>query len=295
MKSLVNKKSISLLLAVVFAISALLTACGASQDAAGGNAANAAAGKISGTVTVSGSTSVQPLAQDLADVFKDVEPGISVEIQGGGSTQGVKDASEGTSNIGTSSRDLTAEEKNLGMTEHIIAYDGVAVVVHPSNPVTNLTRDQVAKIFKGEIKNWKEVGGPDKDILVITREDGSGTRTAFEELLKIQEKKDGKTLSLIRSDALVADGSGAIKAHVSTKEDAIGYTSLGFVDNTLKKVSIDNIECTIDTVKSKTYAVSRPFLMLTKGDLKPEVKAFLDFILSDKGQEVVGKTYVKIK
>lgn len=295
MKKLLYTKSIILFLAVVFAAAALLTACGGSNQApSDGNGSNAA-GNISGSVTVSGSTSVQPLAQDLADVFKNVQPGISVEIQGGGSTQGIKDVSEGTSNIGTSSRDLTADEKNLGLKEYIIAYDGVAVVVNPSNPVTNLTKDQIVKIFKGEIKNWKEVGGPDKDIIVITREDGSGTRTAFEELLGIQEKKDGKTLSLITPDALVADGSGAVKAHVSTKEDAIGYTSMGFVDNTLKKVSIDNIECTIDTVKSNTYPVSRPFLMLTKGEPKPEVKAFLDFILSDKGQEVVGKTYVKVK
>lgn len=291
----ISFKAISTAMAVLLALSFILTACGGAQGTADNNGTNKTAGKLSGTVAVSGSTSVQPLAQDLSDMFKDVEPGISVEIQGGGSSQGIKDISQGTSDIGTSSRDLTADEKNLGLTEHIIAYDGVAVVVHPSNTIGNLTKDQIVKIFKGEIKNWKEVGGPDKEILVIVREESSGTKTAFEELMGLQEKKGNNTVSLVRTDALVADGNGAVKANIASKDNAIGYTSLGFVDNTIKKVSIDNIECTIDTVKSKAYPISRPFLMLTKGDMKPEVKAYIDYILSDKGQEIVGKTYVKVK
>ena len=282
MKRTFKSKAIVVMTAAVFVVSTLLTACGGST----GDGSK-------GTVSVSGSTSVQPLAQDLADTFNEIEPGISVEVQGGGSTQGVKDASEGTSDIGDSSRELTAEEKSLGITEHVIAHDGIAVIVHPSNGISNLSKDQIAKIFKGELKNWKEVGGPDSEILVVTREDGSGTRSAFEELMGLQEKRDGKTFSLMRSDALVADGTGVVKANVAAKENSIGYTSLGFVDNTMKKVSIDNIECTVDTIKSKTYPISRPFLMLTKGELRPEVKAFMDFILSDKGQEVVGKSYVK--
>lgn len=288
----INKKAISTF-TLSISLALLLTACGtASQTPAGDNAGKS--GTISGTVTVSGSTSVQPLAQDLADIFNETEPEVSIEIQGGGSSQGIKDATDGISNIGTSSRDLTAEEKT-GLTEHIIAYDGVAIVVHPSNTVSNLTKDQVVKIFKGEITNWKDVGGKDSEILVVTREEGSGTRTAFEELLGLQEKKDGKTVSFIKSDALVGDGTGAIKANVASKENAVGYTSLGFVDSSLKKVNLDNIECSIENVKNKTYAISRPFLMLTKGDLKPETKAFLDFILGDKGQEIVGKTYITIK
>ncbi len=287
-----NKKAITTLISTI-SLSLLLTACGTSSQTPAG-ADTAAGGKMSGTVSVSGSTSVQPLAQDLADIFNETEPGVSIEIQGGGSSQGIKDVTGGISDIGSSSRDLTDEEKP-GLTEHIIAYDGIAIVVHPSNPVTNLSKDQVQKIFKGEIKNWKEVGGSDSEILVVTREDGSGTRTAFEELLKLQEKKDGKTTSFIKSDALVADGTGAVKANIAAKENAIGYTSLGFVDNSLKKVNLDNIECSIENVKNKTYAISRPFLMLTKGDVKPETKAFLDFILSDKGQEIVGKNYITIR
>jgi phosphate transport system substrate-binding protein len=168
-------------------------------------------------------------------------------------------------------------------------------VLHPSNPVTNLTSEQVQKIFKGEITNWKDVGGADKEILVVTREEGSGTRSAFEELMKLQEKKDDKTISFIRSDALVGDGNGAIKANIASKDNAVGYLSLGFVDNSIKKVSLDGVECTVENIKNKSYAISRPFLMLTKGEVRPEVQAFLDFILGDKGQEIVGKTYITVK
>ncbi|MEN6316944.1 MAG: phosphate ABC transporter substrate-binding protein [Clostridiaceae bacterium] len=288
------RKKVMIVFALALISTLLYTACGSTEKTPSGDGGDDA-GKLSGTVTVSGSTSVQPLAQDLADVFNETQPDVVVEIQGGGSSQGIKDVSDGISAIGNSSRDLKEEEKSLGLTEHIIAYDGIAVVAHPSNPVSNLTKDQLQKIFKGEITNWKDVGGNDAQILVVTREDGSGTRSAFEELLKLQETKDGKTVSYMKSDALVADSNGAVKANVSSKTDAIGYTSLGYVDDTLKKVSVDGVECTVENVKNKNYAISRPFLMLTKGELAPEVQAFLDFIKGDKGQEVVGEKYITIK
>jgi phosphate transport system substrate-binding protein len=288
------KKAITAV-ALVISSAIIFTACGtSSQPTPAADNGTGTAGTLSGTVTISGSTSVQPLAQDLADIFNESESGVNIEIQGGGSSQGIKDVTDGVSDIGNSSRELKEEEKT-GITEHIIAYDGIAVVMHPSNPVTNLTSEQVQKIFKGEIKNWKEVGGKDQEILVVTREEGSGTRSAFEELMKLQEKKDDKTVSFIRSDALVGDGNGAIKANIASKDNAIGYTSLGFVDTSIKKATLDGVECTVENVKNKTYAISRPFLMLTKGEIRPEVQAFLDFILGDKGQEVVGSKYIKVK
>lgn len=294
--NLFRKKAITVL-ALAMTSALLFTACGGTEKTPSGDGGNDGgnSGKLTGTVTVSGSTSVQPLAQDLADIFNETQPDVKVEIQGGGSSQGIKDASEGISNIGASSRDLKEEEKSLGITEHIIAYDGIAVVAHPSNSVTNLTKDQIQKIFKGEIKNWKEVGGNDAEILVVTRESGSGTRSAFEELLKLQETKDGKTVSLMKNDALVADSNGVVEANVSSKTDAIGYISLGFVKDNLKKISIDGVECTVDNVKNKSYAISRPFLMLTKGGLAPEVQAYLDFIKSDAGQAIVAEKYITIK
>ena len=288
----IQRKAVSIL-ALAISSAFLFTACGNSSGTPAGDKSGTA-GTLTGTVSISGSTSVQPLAQDLADIFNESEPDVNIEIQGGGSSQGIKDATDGVSDIGTSSRELKEEEK-AGITEHIIAYDGIAVVVHPSNPVTNLTSEQVQKIFKGEITNWKDVGGADKEILVVTREEGSGTRSAFEELMKLQEKKDDKTISFIRSDALVGDGNGAIKANIASKDNAVGYLSLGFVDNSIKKASLDGVECTVENIKNKSYAISRPFLMLTKGEVRPEVQAFLDFILGDKGQEIVGKTYITVK
>jgi phosphate transport system substrate-binding protein len=287
-----GKKSFTLIASALLS-TVLLTACGSSREnsqgsgTAAGNSANGS--NLSGTVTVSGSTSVQPLAQDLADIFNETYPDISVEIQGGGSSQGIKDVTDSTSDIGESSRDLTPEEKT-GLTEHVIAYDGIAVVVNPANTVADLSKEQIQKIFNGEITNWKDVGGKDEQILVVAREASSGTKTAFEELMGLQEKQDGKTVSLVRKDALVADGNGPVKANISSKENAIGYLSLGFADNTVKKVSIGGVECSVENVKSKSYPISRPFLMLTKGDVSPVTQAFLDFVKSDAGQEIVGKS-----
>lgn len=297
MKISLAKKSYALTASILLS-AVLLTACGSSRGAEGSGSMatgdNADNSDLSGTVTVSGSTSVQPLAQDLADVFNETYPGISVEIQGGGSSQGIRDVTDGTSDIGESSRDLTPEEKT-GLTEHVIAYDGIAVVVNPSNTVTNLTRDQIEKIFKGEIKNWKDVGGKDQEILVVAREASSGTKTAFEELMGLQEKQGDRAVSTVRKDALVADGNGPVKANVSTKENAIGYLSLGFTDDTVKRISVDGVECSVENIKNKTYKISRPFLMLTRGEVSPETQAFLDFVKSDAGQEIVGKTYITVK
>lgn len=297
MKKLVKSKSIILTTALALSMSLLFAACGSSGNtgSTSGSDSGSEAGNLTGKVTISGSTSVQPLAQDLADAFQDIEQGVEVDVQAGGSTQGIKDASEGTSNIGNSSRELSSEEKSLGLTEHIIAYDGIAVVANPSNKVSNLTKDQIVKIFKGEIKNWKEVGGADKEILVVSREEGSGTRGAFEELLGLEEKQGDTKVSLVKADALIAGSTGEVTANVSGKDNAIGYTSLGFVESNVKKVSIDGVECSIDNIKAKKYVISRPFLMLTKGELSPETKAFLDFVTSDKGQEIVAKKYIGIK
>jgi len=305
MKKLVSCKSLLVLLVLVFAVSFVFAACGQKAETPAPAAEEKKeepkqeAAKLEGTIAVVGSTSVAPLAQDLADEFNKIEAGIKIDIQAVGSSAGVKAASDGSGDIGMSSRELKEEEKGWGLTEHIIAFDGIAVSVHPSNTVADLTTEQVTKIFKGEITNWKDVGGPDKEILVVSREEGSGTRGAFEELLKLdkKEKKDGKevTVSLVKADALIAEGNGGVKANIASKENAIGYLSLGYLDNTVKAVKISGVEATVENIKSKKYAIMRPFLMLTKGDMKPEVKAYLDFILGDKGQEFVSQHYITVK
>ncbi len=252
--------------------------------------------KLEGTVTVVGSTSVQPLAQNIADAFESVEPGIKVDIQGVGSSAGVKAANEGTANIGTASRELKTEEEEWGLTKHVIARDGIAVVVHPSNTVSDLSQDTITKIFKGEIKNWKEVGGADEDIIVISREAGSGTRGAFEEIMKLLEKNaEGKKVSVVREDAIFADGNGAVKANVAKKETAIGYVSLGYLDDSIKALKVDGVDATVENIKSEKYPVARPFLMLTKGEVDAHVQAYLDFIMSDDGQAIVAEKFISVK
>lgn len=250
--------------------------------------------KLSGTVVMIGSTTVQPVAQEIADAFESIETGVSVEVQGVGSSAGVKAADDGTADIGMSSRELKTEEKDWGLTEHVLAFDGIAVVVHPSNSVADLDLDTIKKIFEGEIKNWNEVGGNDAEILVVSREAGSGTRGAFEEIMKLEKEVDGKKVSSVREDALIGEGNGSIKANIAGKENAIGYLSLGILDESVKAVDVGGVEATIETVKSGAYKISRPLLLLTKGDLSPEVQAYIDFALSAEGQKIVGGHYITV-
>lgn len=287
MKKLLTMKKIFIMLALVFALSALFTACGKADGTKDTNPSNDGA-QAEGSINVIGSTSVEPIANMLAEAYIETNPDAEIPVQGIGSSEGIKAVNEGTADIGTSSRELKDEEKAWGLTEHVIALDGIAVIVNPSNGISDLTKDQIAKVFKGEIKNWKEIGGDDKEIVVFNREAGSGTRGAFEELLKLEEKQpDGTKKSLIRDDALVMESTGGIKTSVASNDAAIGYISLGVLDNTVKALKVDGIEATVDNVKAETYTVFRPFLMVTKGEPKPLAKAFIDYILSADGQKIV--------
>ncbi len=274
----------------------MLSGCGDDQDL--GNAATtektAAADdvKLSGSVIVAGSTSVQPLVQELADVFSEMEEDVEIDVQGGGSTAGIEAVISGVADIGTVSRELSNEEKAYGLALHLIAVDGIAVIVNPNNPVSDLAKDQIARIYKGEIKNWKEVGGPDMEILVVQREASSGTREAFEELIGLKKKEGDKTVSMVRSDALIADSNGVVQTQISTKKNAIGYMSLGMVDSTVKTLKIDGVEPSAGNIGNKTYSLWRPFLLLTKGELSPEAQAFIDFIKSEEGQKIVSRNYI---
>lgn len=238
-------------------------------------------------VTIAGSTSVTPYAEKIAREFENKNNGIEINVQGLGSTAGIKAADEKTADIGMSSRDLKSKEKSLDIDQHIIAHEGIAVITNPKNKVKNLDMQTMTKIFKGEIKNWKQVGGSDQAIIVISREAGSGTRAAFDELAKLEEEKGDKKLSIVSEDALIADGNGAIKQNVAGKENAIGYISLGYVDESINALSIDRVEPTIENVISKAYKISRPFLFLTKGELKENTKAYLDFVMSEEGQAII--------
>ena len=266
------KRKLLATMGLVVASMMVFAGCGAGNSTAGGNE----------KLMVIGSTSVEPLMQKFIDTYTTAD----VEMQAPGSSQGIAAAQDGTADIGMSSRELKDSETGLDATA--IAYDGIVAVVNPNCPVNDLTKDQLAKIFKGEIKNWKEVGGPDKAIAVFYREAGSGTRGAFIELTGVEEKTaDGKKVDNTTADAEIANKTDVVLTSVAGNEKAIGYISLGALNNTVKAVKVDGAEATVDNVKAGAYKLSRPFNIATKGEPTGVAKDFISFILSKEGQAVV--------
>ena len=231
------------------------------------------------TITISGSTSVGPLAEKLAMTYEEKE-NVKIEVNQIGSSAGIANTMNGVSQIGMSSRDLKQEEKDSGIQEFIIAYDGIVVVVHPSNNVKDLTMDQVKQIFTGDITNWQEVGGKDMEIVVVSREDGSGSRDAFQEIVGY------KSGELIRN-AIVASGNGNIKTTVAMNKHAIGFISFEYVDDSISTIEINGVEAKAENVLNGTYSLSRPFLFVHKKDVPGAAQAFMDFILTPEAQKIV--------
>lgn len=288
---LFNKKIMALAMTAVLTVG-MLAGCGSKEESSEAATTPAESG---GKIVLVGSTSVDPLAQKLAESYKASNPGVEIEIQAVGSSAGIKAAIDGSATIGMSSRELKDEEISEGVTPHVICKDGIAVVVNPANPVQNLTKEQVQKIFLGEIKNWKEVGGNDEEILVVSRESGSGTRGAFEEILKVEKEVEGKKVSGLVENALQAEGTGAVKANVASKANSIGYVSLGYIDDTIKTLQVEGVDATAENIVSGTYPVARPFVLVTKGEVSPVDQAFLDFVMSSEGQAEVEKDgYIKV-
>lgn len=230
-------------------------------------------------VNIAGSTSVMPFTEKLAEYFMVSRPEFIVNVQSGGSTAGIQACLNKTVDIGMSSRELKDDEKVLK--EIPICYDGIAVVVNPANPIENLTLEQVKRIFEGKIKNWKELGWIDRSIDAVTREEGSGTRGAFEELVM------GK--AHIDDGVMVQDSNGSVKEVVRTDPYSIGYISLGIVDTKVKPVKIEGVDATVANIKTKRYKIVRPFLYLTNGEPRSAAKEFIDFVLSKDGQNILKK------
>lgn len=244
---------------------ALLTACGGRQEAA---------------VIIAGSTSVQPYVEKLAEEYKKPRPEKVIQVQAGGTSAGIMTVENGIAHIGMSSRDLRGDELNLWHT--VIAKDGLAIIVNPANPVAGLTREQLRGIYTAEITNWAELGGPDARIHIIAREEGSGTRSAFSELVM-----DG---SRITPKAIVLNFNGAIRQLVAGDPYAIGFISLGLVDigeKPVKAIGIDGVAPSRENVLNAGYPLYRSFYFVSLKEPEGPVKEFIDFIFSDTGRQIL--------
>ncbi len=287
------KKLIAIALAGVLTLA--MAACGAQNSAADTTAATTAAAtaaaettaetteaaKLSGTVTLAGSTSMQKLCEAMIESFEEAYPDITVTAEYTGSGAGLEALAGGKTDIGNASRSLKDGEKQSGAVENIVAIDGIAVITHKDNTVSDLTAQQLTDIYTGKITNWKDLGGADEAIVVLGREAGSGTRGAFEELLKIEDQC---------AYAQELDSTGGVLAKVAATPGSIGYVSLDVVDDTVKALSLDGVAPTEENIVAGSYKLSRPFVMATLGTIEEQndlVKTWFNYVQSDEGQAVI--------
>ena len=271
------KKIICIALAAVMALS--LAACGNTTKETDAPAVTEAA-KLTGTVSTDGSTSMEKVIGGLGEMFMEVNDGVTFTYNPTGSGSGIKAVQEGRCDIGLSSRALKAEEEEQGLVATTLAYDGIAVIVNPENTVEDLTVEQIAAIYTGEITNWSEVGGMDAEIVLVGREAGSGTRSGFEEIVGVED------LCQYRQELT---STGDVITAVSQNPGAIGYASLASVKDTVKAIKVGGVAPSDETVKDETYAIQRPFVLVTKEGtaLTETAQAFFDFITSEAARDVI--------
>lgn len=233
-----------------------------------------------GTVSTDGSTSMSKVIGALGEAYEK-ETGVKVTYNPTGSGSGITAVQEGRCDIGLSSRSLKEEEKAEGLTETVLAYDGIAIIVHPDNPVADLTVDQIADIYTGKITNWNEVGGNDGEIVLIGREANSGTRDGFETITGTAENCQYRQ---------ELSSNGDVITTVANNPGAIGYASLATIKNTVKALSVDGVAPTEETVKDGSYAVQRPFVLVTKADtaLSETAQKFFDYMISGNANEIIS-------
>ncbi|MCG3864587.1 MULTISPECIES: phosphate ABC transporter substrate-binding protein [unclassified Photobacterium] len=248
------------------------------------------------TVTVVGSTSVSHIMDVLADTYSSTHKDTTIEVQGIGSTAGITAVKQGAAEIGMSSRVISPSELDSNYKAVTIAHDGIAVVVNKENPVTNLTREQLIGIYQGKITNWKSINGKDLDMAVVSRENASGSRFSFEHFMGLTQQVSGFTVSNISPRVLVVSTNGMVKSLVSRNKHAIGYVSLGSIDDSVKALSYDNVLPTAANIESGEYKIARPFLLMFKQkDLANNAQQFIKFVLSNQAQSIIkNKGYVAI-
>ncbi len=276
------KKFLTLALTAVMALS-LLTACGSKNDNSADTNTDGSNTEttLSGTVSTDGSTSMEKVINSLGESFMAMNKDVKFTYNPTGSGSGIQAVSEGRCDIGLSSRALKDDEKASGLVETVAALDGIAIVVNPENPVSDLDIDTIAKIYTGEITNWKDVGGNDAEIVLIGREAGSGTRDGFESIT------DTKDACQYRQELT---STGDVINTVSQNPDAIGYASLSAVGDSVKALTVGGVEATEATVKDGSYVVQRPFVLVTKEGTKlsPAAQAFFDYALSADAASIIA-------
>jgi len=276
------KKFLTLALTAVMALS-LLTACGSKNDNSADTNTDGSNTEttLSGTVSTDGSTSMEKVINSLGESFMAMNKDVKFTYNPTGSGSGIQAVSEGRCDIGLSSRALKEDEKASGLVETVVALDGIAIVVNPENPVSDLDIDTIAKIYTGEITNWKDVGGNDAEIVLIGREAGSGTRDGFESIT------DTKDACQYRQELT---STGDVINTVSQNPDAIGYASLSAVGDSVKALTVGGVEATEATVKDGNYVVQRPFVLVTKEgtELSPAAQAFFDYALSADAASIIA-------
>lgn len=244
------------------------------------------AATLSGTLNLNGSTSMAEISNALGEKFMEKHQGVTVTVGGNGSGEGPASVSAGTAQIGLLSREVKSSENPENFDIHTIAFDGIALAVNPKNTVTGLTQEQIGKIYTGEIINWKEVGGADAKIVAVGREEGSGTRGAFEEIIQV----NGESVEGRCQYANVYNSTGAAKQAVAGNENAVAYISLSAVDDTVKALQVEGVSPSEATVQDGAYKVRRPFLMITKkGTTHALAKAFLEFAGSQEGRQIIAE------
>lgn len=264
-------------------LAAVLVACMMVVGLVGCGSKDEGSKKLSGNISLAGSTSMEKLCEAMSESFMEANPGVTVTVEYTGSGAGLESLAAGTTDIGNASRKLKDTEKANGSVENIVAIDGIAVITDKDNAITDVTSETLVKIYTGEITNWKEIGGKDAPIVVIGREAGSGTRDAFEELLKVKDScKYAQEL----------DSTGAVLAKVGSTPGAIGYVSLDVLNDTVIGLKIDGVEPTEAQILAGKYLLQRPFVMATNGEINAQndlIKAWFEYINSEAGKSVIKK------
>ena len=280
---MLNKKLVSaLFIFVIITISAFALGCTSqSPSTTPTTAVTPTAAPISGSINVTGSTSVGPYAGELATMFEQKYPGTMVSVIQVGSGPGIQAVINGTTDIGMSSRALTSAEAAKGLTTWKICDDGIAIIVNNNNSLTNLSSSQIKDIYAGNITNWQQVGGSNTPIMVVTREVGSGTRDGFQSLIM------GSTN--ITTGAITQSSTGAVITYVAGDPNSIGYISFGSMENSVKALEVDGVTPSIATIKDKSYKLQRPFLYVTNGTPNAVAQAFINYTLGTDGQAYLAK------